>query len=81
MIKKIILTCVVILVFGRSFGQDQRTNSNLINEARNLYEKNEFLKAGQKYSEAFKTDYNIRFLDRIDAASSWVHANLNDCIY
>lgn len=81
MTKKIILTCVVILVFGRSFGQDQRTNANLINEARNLYEKNEFLKAGQKYSEAFKTDYNIRFLDRIGAASSWVHANLNDSAF
>jgi hypothetical protein len=81
MTKKTILTCVVVLVFGRSFGQYQRTNSYLINEARNLYDKNEFLKAGQKYSEAFKTDYNIRFLDRIGAASSWVHANLYDSVF
>jgi len=80
--KKTILTLIVILLLGDSFGQDQPKYSDLINEAQKLFEENEYLKAAQKYSEAFKTDNsNIRFLDRIGAASSWTNANLIDSAF
>ncbi len=76
------LVLLGILFFIKSFGQDQQKYSDLVNEARRLYQNKEYLKSGQKYSEAFKNIGNSKVpFDRIDAASSWALANLPDSAF
>jgi hypothetical protein len=78
--KKItILTIIGLLVSNCFFGQDSEKHLALLNEARQLYESKEFLKSGQKYSEAFDAIGNKGTLyDRYNAACSWALANQPD---
>ncbi len=51
--KITILTLYGLVIFNCSFGQGLEEYSKLINEAWTLYDDKEYLKSGQKYSEAF----------------------------
>jgi len=75
---KIKLTLVIlgILLLIKLFGQDQQRYLDLINQARKFYDNKEYLKAGQKYSEAFKsTDNTVPYGDRINAVCAWSQVN------
>lgn len=75
MIKKTILALFGLLVFNLIYGQDQEKYSLLVAEAEKFYENNEYLKSGQKYSEAFVA-FNVKAgtTDRYNAACSWALA-------
>ena len=76
---KSFLVIVTIILFNISFAQDGKRYSELINEAWKLYEGKEYLKSGQKYSEAFVASGNKGSLDdRYNAACSWALANQPD---
>ena len=47
------LTILCLFVFNSSFGQDRKKYSELINEASIFYDAKEYLRSGEKYSEAF----------------------------
>jgi hypothetical protein len=83
MSKKSVLASFGILLFSLSFGQDQFKYSDLVNEARKLYENKEYFMSGQKYSEAFSNvnNFNVSTNDRIAAASSWAQANAADSAF
>jgi hypothetical protein len=71
-----------ILLVINSFGQDQQKYLDLVNEERNLYENKEYLKSGQKYSEAFKSINNRALTnDRLIASCSWAQANVTDSAF
>ncbi|MFC2101712.1 DUF6624 domain-containing protein [Bacteroidota bacterium] len=77
--KITILTILGFVILNCSFGQGLEEYSRLINEAWNLYEGKEYLKSGQKYSEAFVAYGNQGTLDdRYNAACSWALANKPD---
>lgn len=75
--KGTFLIILEILVINISLGQYRDNYSELINEAWRLYEEKEYLKSGQKYSEAF-TAYGGTLEDRYNAACSWALANQPD---
>lgn len=81
--KKLTLLAILsFLVFNFTYGQDQEKYSNLIKDAWNLYQSKDFLKSGQKYSEAFVTlDGNGKVNDRYNAACSWALANKADSAF
>lgn len=77
--KNTILTILTFLLFNLSFGQDKEKYLKLIDEAWQFYENKEYLKSGQKYSEAFKASENKETINnRYDAACSWALANKPD---
>jgi hypothetical protein len=78
--KKItFLITLTFLLFNLSFGQDKEEYSKLIDEAWQLYENKEYLKSGQKFSEAFIAVENKEIVkDRYNAACSWALANQPD---
>jgi hypothetical protein len=79
---KIISASLGILLVINSFGQGQQNYSDLVNEARKLYGNKDYLKSGQKYSEAFKvTGTVVLTQDRVAAASSWTQADLQDSAF
>jgi hypothetical protein len=75
--KTTFLTIIGILIINFSFGQSKETYDELINEAWELYESEEYLKSGQKYAEAFAA-YGGSLDDRYNAACSWALANQPD---
>jgi hypothetical protein len=63
-------------------GQDYPKYYQLVDEAYQLYENNEYLKSGQKYAEAFVALGNRGMIeDRYDAACSWALANEIDSAF
>jgi hypothetical protein len=79
---KILLASLGVLIVINSFGQDQQKYSDLVKEARKLYENKEYLKSGQKYSEAFKIINNKAITsDRLSASCSWAKANVPDSAF
>jgi len=82
-VKKITLLAILsFLVFNLTYSQDQEKYSKLIKEAWNLYQSKDFLKSGQKYSEAFVTlDGDGKVNDRYNAACSWALANEADAAF
>ncbi|NOQ26060.1 MAG: hypothetical protein GQ564_11910 [Bacteroidales bacterium] len=74
-----VLVLLGLLTINLTFGQDQEKYSLLVKEAKNFYDNNEYLKSGQKYSEAFNSlDYRKNTTDRYNAACSWALVNKND---
>ena len=83
MYKKIILTLLSLLALNQLVsGQDLDKYLLLINEAEKLYDSNEYLQSGKKYSEAFISFKKcIRTDDRYNAACSWALANQVDSAF
>jgi len=80
--KTAILTLLGLLITNFSFGQDGEKYNQYVNEAENLYESKEYLKSGQKYSNAFFALGNKGTLsDRYNAACSWALANQPDSAF
>src|ERR1035437_5970723 len=80
--KKTIFTLIGILILNLSFGQNNAKYSELTKNALILYENKEYLKAGQKYSEAFNLLGSSGWLnDRYIAACSWALANETDSAF
>jgi len=74
--RQAILTLFGLLLFTSTFGQDKEKYSALVKEADSFYENKEYLKSGQKYSEAFAILDNFgNIYDRYNAACSWAMAN------
>lgn len=77
--KLIVLTILSLFVSNFTFGQDREKYSELIKTAWSLYESKEYIKSGEKYSEAFVAlDGKGRVNDRYNAACSWALANQPD---
>jgi len=86
--KAKILFCLMLLVLGISSlgvkGQDYIKYYQLVEEASQLYDSNEYLKSGHKYSEAFIALGNKGMMfkemmyDRYNAACSWALAGETD---
>jgi len=69
--KTILLTIIGLILSDFSFGQNsEKDYSELISEAWNLYEVKEYLKSGQKYTEAFAIGKGGTLDDRYNAACS-----------
>lgn len=69
---RFLTTILGLLMFNLSFGQDKEKYSELIREAWDLYETKDYLKSGEKYSEAFVALNNRGMVtDRYNAACSW----------
>jgi hypothetical protein len=80
--KKIALLTALFLTGFSAFAQDQASYSKLINEAGRLYDQKEYLRSGQKYSEAFAALGNRGMMnDRYNAACSWALANVRDSAF
>jgi len=81
--KKILLAFAAIIFCNMLHAQETKTYAKLIGEAEELYEQEESLKSGYKYSEAFlipeKDDFS--FVDRYYAARSWALANEIDSAF
>lgn len=68
--------------FSWIFGQNKTNYPELINEAWKLYESKEYLKSGQRYSEAFQALNGKGIVeDRYNAACSWALANKPDSAF
>ncbi len=80
---KTLLTIVAIILINISFAQDSNRYYKLTEKAKNFYEKQKYLKSGQKYSEAFIISVNdpASFIDRYYASKSWVRANEIDSAF
>ena len=77
------LFCLMILIWGTfslgARGQDYQKYNQLVAEAEQLYDSSEYLKSGQKYSEAFISLGNKGAMDdRYNAACSWALAGETD---
>lgn len=73
------LTVLFLIIFNSIFGQDNEKYADLVNEASRLYKNKEYVKSGQKYSEAFEALGGKGVVkDRYDAACVWALANLPD---
>ena len=81
--KKIALITVFnLFVFNGMFGQDHAKYDELVKEALSFYESKEYLKSGQKYSEAFAALGDSGIVnDRYNAACSWALANEIDSAF
>lgn len=77
-----LLAILSLLLFSYACGQNREEYSELVKEAWSLYEKKEFLKSGQKYSEAFVALGGKGLInDRYNAACSWALANEPDSAF
>ena len=81
--KAKILVCLMLLGLGSCSpgvkGQDYIKYYQLVGEASQLYDSGEYLKSGQKYSEAFLAQGNQGTMDdRYNAACSWALAGEKD---
>lgn len=80
--KLTVLTILTLLVFNFTFGQDREKYAELINTAWSLYESKDYLKSGEKYSEAFVVLSGKGMVnDRYNAACSWALANKPDSAF
>lgn len=80
--KLIVLTILSLYVFNFTFGQDQKKYSELIKLAWSLYESKDYLKSGEKYSEAFVALGGKGMInDRYNAACSWALASKPDSAF
>lgn len=80
--KAIILLVLSLLISNISFSQDREKYTQLINEAFNLYDSNDYKKSGEKYEEAFVALGNKGNIDdRYNAACSWALANEIDASF
>lgn len=80
--RNIVLSFIVVLLGFAAFAQDQQKYSALVNEAMALYEGKEYLKSGQKFSEAFVALGNKGMVnDRYNAACSWALAGQVDSAF
>jgi len=80
--KLALITVFSLFVFNGMFGEDHVKYNELVKEALSFYESKEYLKSGQKYSEAFAAlgDRGI-VNDRYNAACSWTLANEIDSAF
>ncbi len=77
--KKIaILTLLGLIILSSLFGQNSDNYLQLIAEAEELYENEEYLKSANKYSEAFVVEGAGTLDDMYNAACSWALANKPD---
>lgn len=77
--KRFIHFCLMLLILGNCslvvVGQDYIKYYQLVREAEQLYDSGEYLKSGQKYSEAFIAQGNKGTMDdRYNAACCWALA-------
>lgn len=81
--KKIkVITLISLLLLNYSFGQDRDKYSELIRAAWSLYEGKEYLKSGEKYTEAFEALGGKGVItDRYNAACAWALANKPDSAF
>jgi len=80
--KLTVLTILSLLLFNFAFGQDREKYSELIKTAWSLYESKDYLKSGEKYSEAFVALGGKGMVnDRYNAACSWALANQADSAF
>lgn len=80
--KLIVMAILSLLVTNLTFGQDHEKYSELIKEAWKLYETKEYLRSGQKYSEAFVALVGKGMVnDRYNAACSWALAKHADSAF
>jgi hypothetical protein len=80
--KLTFLTIFSLFIFNFTYGQDQQKYSELIKRAWSLYESKDFLKSGEKYSEAFAAFGGKGMVDdRYNAACSWSLANKPDSAF
>jgi hypothetical protein len=80
--KLTILTILCLFVFNFTFGQDRNKYSELIKSALSLYDSKDYLKSGEKYSEAFCALSGKGMVDdRYNAACSWTLANKPDSAF
>jgi hypothetical protein len=80
--KLIVFTILSLFVCNFTLGQDREKYSDLIQTALNLYESKDYLKSGEKYSEAFiKLGGKGKVNDRYNAACSWALANQPDSAF
>lgn len=80
--KLTVLTILSLFVFNLTFGQDREKYSELIKTAWSLYESKDYLKSGEKYSEAFVAlGEKAMVNDRYNAACSWALANQPDSAF
>jgi hypothetical protein len=80
--NKAILAIIIIVAGYNSFGQESNKYSELSEEAAILREKEEYVKSGEKYTEAFAVaEDGGMFLDRYYAAGSWVLAKEIDSAF
>jgi hypothetical protein len=79
---KKITTLIILLSVNFTFGQATDKYSELIKKAWGLYESKNYLKSGEKYSEAFITlGGKVVVNDRYNAACSWALANKPDSAF
>lgn len=79
---KILFAITGLLIYSTTTGQDFHKYCKLVSEADQLYESKEYLKAGQKYFEAFKANGNKGIsYDIYNAACSWALANEPDTAF
>jgi len=77
-----LFTVFNLFIFSGMFGQDLVKYNELVKEALSFYESKEYLKSGQKYSEAFAVvDDRGIVNDRYNAACSWALANEIDSAF
>ncbi|MCB0410219.1 MAG: hypothetical protein KDD29_08360, partial [Flavobacteriales bacterium] len=80
--KLTVLTILSLFVFNFTFGQDREKYSELIKTAWSLYESKDYLKSGEKYSEAFVALGGKGMVnDRYNAACSWSLASKPDSAF
>jgi len=80
--KLTVLTVLSLFVINFTFGQGMEKYSELIKTAWSLYESEDYLKSGEKYSEAFVAlDGKGMVNDRYNAACSWALANEPDSAF
>ena len=76
------LTILCLFVLNSVFAQDREKYSELIKTAWSLYESEDYLKSGTKYSEAFVALGGKGMInDRYNAACSWALANKPDSAF
>lgn len=77
--KKIGLILATFLFTSILFCQDRKSYSKLLEEAQQLFDSSEYLKAGMKYFEAFRANGNKGALEeRYNSACAWALANYPD---
>lgn len=82
MIKLASLAILSLFIINLGYGQDRAKYDALIKEAWSLYESNDFLKSGHKYTEAFIAFGGKGMVnDRYNAACSWALANEPDSAF
>lgn len=80
--KLAVFTIFSLFVVNITFGQNLEKYTELINTAFSLYESKEYLKSGEKYSEAFAALEGKGMMnDRYNAACSWALANRPDSAF